>query len=277
MAAQSVFTTQTPSTTDANDNVGYALGTRIRTAVAGTVLGVRWYFPSTVPTSAPVGGLYRRTSDAAGTLLGSVTFSGYTAGAWCSQLFASPVPVTAGDDLVAVVYTPNHYVASGGFFTGTSVVSGDLTAPADDAATPARNGKFITPVAGIAYPTNSFNGGCYFADLLFAADVALTGTATVPLATAAGVLDVTSTPGVVMSGGGSALPAYAYGLIDPVVSRGRSGWYGLLDIVRRNSDELDQEWRTPPESCPDDGEPLTSGPNGDLLFCRFCGWSSRIS
>jgi hypothetical protein len=277
MAAQSVFTTQTPSTTDANDNVGYALGTRIHTAVAGTVLGVRWYFPSTVPTSAPVGGLYRRTSDAVGTLLGSVTFSGYTAGAWCTQLFASPVPVTAGDDLVAVVYTPNHYVASGGFFTGTSVVSGDLTAPADDSVTPARNGKFVTPVASIAYPTNSFNGGCYFADILFAADVVVSGTATVPLVTAAGVLDVTSTPGVVMSGGGSALPALAYGLLDPVVSVGRAGWLGLIDIIHSNADEYAEEERTAPEACPRDGEPLTSSSGGGILFCRFCGWRSRIS
>jgi hypothetical protein len=277
MAAQSVFTTQTPSTTDANDSVGYALGTRIITAVAGTVLGMRWFFPSTVPTSAPVGGLYRRTSDASGTLLGSVTFSGYTAGAWCTQLFASPVPVTAGDDLVAVVYTANHYVASGGFFTGTSVVSGDLTAPADDSVTPARNGKFVTPVASIAYPTSSFNGGCYFVDVLFAADVTLTGAATVPLATADGVLDVTSTPGVVMAGGGSALPALAYGLLDPVIAVGRSGWLGLLDIVHSNRGEHAEAERVAPEACPNDGEPLTTGPDNAILFCRYCGWRSRIS
>lgn len=50
-----------------------------------------------------------------------------------------------------------------------------------------------------------------------------------------------------------------------------SGWYGLLalledaEIQRREFRERD------PVACPHDGEPLTSGPNGEW-FCRFDGW-----
>ncbi|MFD5245002.1 hypothetical protein ACFWIW_10685 [Amycolatopsis sp. NPDC058340] len=48
------------------------------------------------------------------------------------------------------------------------------------------------------------------------------------------------------------------------------GWYGLLAIyqeaVQHQRDELERD----PAACLDCGEPLTTGPNGEL-YCRFDG------
>ena len=49
-------------------------------------------------------------------------------------------------------------------------------------------------------------------------------------------------------------------------------WEQLLAIKREAADEQRAQQTTPPQACPNDGEPLTSGPNGEL-FCRFDGWT----
>lgn len=48
-------------------------------------------------------------------------------------------------------------------------------------------------------------------------------------------------------------------------------WEQLLNIYRQQAEELARERDDPPESCPNDGEPLTSGPGGSLR-CTFDGW-----
>lgn len=48
-------------------------------------------------------------------------------------------------------------------------------------------------------------------------------------------------------------------------------WYGLLDILAEAADIARQYATTPPAACPNDGEPLITGPDG-RLFCRFDGW-----
>ena len=46
-----------------------------------------------------------------------------------------------------------------------------------------------------------------------------------------------------------------------------------LDAVYRGALELARVERSqPPVSCPNDAQPLTSGPHGEL-FCRFDGWT----
>lgn len=166
----SIFTTQTPALPDLNDGVAYCLGTLFTAAADGSASGVRWYFPATLPSGTVTGGLFAWTSDTTGTELARADFANPTAGAWNSVLFASPPAITAATRYLAVVRTPNRYVATGGFFNGNSVVNGQLTAPATDNATPAHNGKFDDlhgAAAGLIYPQQSFNGGCYFVDVLF--------------------------------------------------------------------------------------------------------------
>lgn len=51
-------------------------------------------------------------------------------------------------------------------------------------------------------------------------------------------------------------------------------WQQLLSILKEAADEHRAEQSQPPQACPNDGEPLTSGPDGEL-FCRFDGWNHR--
>lgn len=48
-------------------------------------------------------------------------------------------------------------------------------------------------------------------------------------------------------------------------------WQQLLDIKRRNEEEVADEQTRSPVACPNDGTPLQDGPNGEL-FCPFDGW-----
>lgn len=48
-------------------------------------------------------------------------------------------------------------------------------------------------------------------------------------------------------------------------------WEQLLDIAREAAADRDDERDRPPTACPNDGEPLQEGPQGQL-FCPFDGW-----
>ncbi len=48
-------------------------------------------------------------------------------------------------------------------------------------------------------------------------------------------------------------------------------WEQWLDAKRMTQQELEELAALPPEACPNDGEPLSQGPDG-ALFCRFDGW-----
>lgn len=213
--AESIFTGQTPALTDANDSTRYTLCTLFTPAVNGTVTHGRWYFPATQPSRPPVFALFERTNDTTGTLLGTATFdlTGYAAG-WRTVALSPQIAVTAGHYYYAAIKTEDRYVATTGFFTGSSVVNGNLAAPADDTGTPRRNGRFNDFGAQDVpdYP-DSGGGACYFADIVFAAGevppvkatstAALTAGRTSTAVTSAGrtstdavAANRTSTPGV---------------------------------------------------------------------------------
>lgn len=190
----SIFTSQVPSLTDANDSTRYTLCTLWTPAVDGTVTHGRWYFPATQPSRAPVFALFERSDDSTGTLLGTATFSlaGYAAG-WRTVALAPAISVTAGHFYYASVKTEDRYVATTGFFSGSSVVSGNLTAPADDAGTPRRNGRFndFGTIDVPDYP-DSGGGASYFADVVFDAGALPSTPGTLTAATAAGAFSSVS-------------------------------------------------------------------------------------
>lgn len=49
-------------------------------------------------------------------------------------------------------------------------------------------------------------------------------------------------------------------------------WDQLRSILAENREWRLAEESAPPESCPNDGEPLTEGPNGEL-HCRHDGYT----
>lgn len=48
-------------------------------------------------------------------------------------------------------------------------------------------------------------------------------------------------------------------------------WEQLLDIIADARAEAVEERSQPPQACPNDGEPLRGGPDGQL-YCLFDGW-----
>lgn len=49
------------------------------------------------------------------------------------------------------------------------------------------------------------------------------------------------------------------------------GWGQLLSIYAEAAADRAAEQAAPPEACPNDGEPLRTGPDGGL-YCPFDGW-----
>lgn len=53
------------------------------------------------------------------------------------------------------------------------------------------------------------------------------------------------------------------------------GWYQLLAIGREAAALAEEEINRAPTACPNDGEPLRSGPNG-VLYCPYDGWRPAV-
>jgi hypothetical protein len=250
--AESIFTAQTPASGDVSEPGGINTAVTFVPAVDGTITGIRFFTPLTI-SGTFAGSLYLPTADddpegsGAGTLLGSAVLGvAPTAGAWNVIPLSPPVPVTAGVPYRAAVHSSSgRYVASGNFFNGVSVVNGNLTAP----ATGTNSGGFGSLLQGVfrtgalGYPSNTFNGGNYFVDVVFEAEEVAEGEADFPL-----ILSVSGqgvTPAV---GAGAA----ALGLTFAVEATGSAGDPGFTGICGWSIDPealgVCDEWSSFPAS-----------------------------
>lgn len=50
-------------------------------------------------------------------------------------------------------------------------------------------------------------------------------------------------------------------------------WQQLIDIRREAREDVERAAVAVPLACPNDGEPLVSGPGDGSLYCPFDGWS----
>src|SRR5207248_3269281 len=108
----------------------YELGVRFRADADGFITGLRFY-KSAANTGVHVGHLWTNT----GSLLATVTFTGETASGWQQATFSTPVAVTANTFYVASYHTNvGRYSLNRPYFTGTTVDSPPLHAPADGVA-----------------------------------------------------------------------------------------------------------------------------------------------
>jgi methionine-rich copper-binding protein CopC len=157
----SVLGDVTPKNADSGDGNGVELGMRVVPSVNAVVTGVRFY-KSAANTGTHTGSLW----TSSGQLLATGTFTGETASGWQTLTFASPVPVQAGVTYVASYLAPSgHYAADPGYFTGRSVSTGVLTAPAGTTAV--GNGVFRY---GGGFPTASHNDANYYVDVVVTTD-----------------------------------------------------------------------------------------------------------
>ncbi|MCA0454684.1 MAG: DUF4082 domain-containing protein [Chloroflexi bacterium] len=153
------------STTPANpSNIGNPpavnLGVVFKPSVNGQVMGIRFY------KLAGNGGTHKGYLwSAAGTQLGTVTFSGETATGWQTATFATPITVTANTVYVASYHAPQGRFAydNNTFTSGRSVLP--LYALATGETSPG-NGTYIFGAAGL-FPNATFTATNYWVDVVF--------------------------------------------------------------------------------------------------------------
>ncbi|MCW2638023.1 MAG: hypothetical protein JWP76_329 [Dactylosporangium sp.] len=156
-------TNAVPTVPAFNDASAAEVGVRFKSAVNGTVTGLRFYQgPGNTGTHS--GSLW----TSSGTQLATLTFGDSSGTGWRMANFTTPVPVIAGMTYVASYLAPNgHYAADPNFFTAP-LTNGPLTAPATN------NGVFR--YGGSGFPTSSYSATNYWVDPLFVAGGAQSST-----------------------------------------------------------------------------------------------------
>lgn len=145
-----------PAVTTYNDTAAVELGVKFRAAVAGEVVGLRFY-KGPQNTGTHVGHLWTST----GTLLGTLTFANETASGWQEARFASPIAITAGTTYVASHFAPvGHYSANSNYFA-SDYTNGTLTAPSS--ATAGGNGVYRYANTS-SFPNQTYNATNYWVD-----------------------------------------------------------------------------------------------------------------
>jgi hypothetical protein len=172
--SQSLFTTQTPTNNNAADGApGIVTATTMHFAVSGSISAVRFFASNNALSGTWTVAVWQVTVDdnggpgtGAGTLLSSQTFSGGTVSGnnWNVVTLPAPVSVTPGTFYRVGLFTPQWYVASNGFFAGSSLTNGDITA---DSNTVAHNQGSFVVFSSLTYPNQVGSSACYFVDVLF--------------------------------------------------------------------------------------------------------------
>lgn len=277
----SLFTTQTPTVTDASDGTpGITTATTIRFTSAGTVTGIRFYATATVGGTYTVL-LYRvdaaDTPSPSGTLLASKTAGTTpTGGTWNTVAFDTPVSVTTNTLYRACLFSgAGRYVATTSFFA-SDLVNGEITADAngDDPVGlgTLRNGTFLINAAA-GYPSGG-GGTCYFVDVAFTVDTggaiapdSVTSAVTLgaPTITIGGIAPASATSAITLGAPTITTPE------PPPASTSSSGWNGYLAAIEsaRQDHIVNTERLRRPLDCPYDGWPLTHV-NG-VYHCLFGG------
>src|SRR6185369_10375609 len=177
MADESLFTSQVPTVPDACDGgTGLTRGQVMYAIVAGNVKGIRWYSSTTAPPNTPTLELWTPTSATTGTKLATKAYTGsHVGGTWQTQLFDTPVHVSANTYFVPCVSQDTRYVFRASTFNAGTITNGNLVGIQDNTDPLAAgyligNGR-LNFAGPNAYPDFSpGTGPGYLVDVLFAAD-----------------------------------------------------------------------------------------------------------
>ena len=153
-----VFDFATPDTIDSGDTLPVELGVKFKADFNGSVTGIRFY-KAAGNTGTHIGSLWTTS----GTRLAQATFTNETDSGWQAVTFSSPVSVTPGTTYVASYFAPNGHYSATNFGLASAVDNGLLhTIP----NAPTGNGVYVYG-ASSAFPSNTYNAGNYFVDVLF--------------------------------------------------------------------------------------------------------------
>jgi len=159
--AQNLWTSgQLPSVASASDSKAAELGVRFQAASAGYVSGIRFYKGS-LNTGTHTGSLW----SADGTRLATATFTNESSSGWQEVRFASPVAIEANTTYVASYFAPRgRYAFDANYFEASGVSNGKLTVRAT------REGGGGTFVYGGGFPTDTYQNGNYWVDVVFVSE-----------------------------------------------------------------------------------------------------------
>ncbi|NMO52479.1 DUF4082 domain-containing protein [Actinoplanes sp. TBRC 11911] len=145
--------TNVPATPAANDNSAVEVGVRFRSTTAGFVTGIRFY-KGPGNTGTHTGSLWSST----GVRLGTVTFSGESAGGWQTATLPGPVAVAAGTTYVASYHTDAGFYSVTANGLASNVTRGPLTALA---------GGGVYRYGASGFPSSTFQNSNYWVDVVF--------------------------------------------------------------------------------------------------------------
>ena len=158
----------TPAGTNYDDGTPLEVGVKFQSSVAGQITALKFY-RSPSDTGTDLLDLWTAT----GTKLASATFTNTAASGWQTVALSTPVAIAANTTYVVSYHTTGAYVETDNFFT-TDFTSGVLTAPSIGG-----NGVYAyggTSTTGI-FPTNTWHAANYWADVVFASNIAPAGVA----------------------------------------------------------------------------------------------------
>ena len=152
--------TALPGVADGGPDSAVELGVQFRSAVAGSITGIRFYKAS-ANTGTHVGNLW----TSSGTRLATATFTGETASGWQQVLFTTPVAITSNTVYVASYHANNgHYSANVGYFSVQGVDNYPLHALADGEN--GGNGVYRYGTSS-AFPNQTWEAANYWVDVVF--------------------------------------------------------------------------------------------------------------
>jgi hypothetical protein len=267
---QSLFTSQTPATVNADNANPLHVGTYLTFSEDGEVSAARWYPPTTAQSG--VKAAFYRTIDSVKLSVTDVTFSGSIAGpGWVEVDFDSPIPVTTGVQYAIVIRTPRYYSATTGGSSPWPLTN-------DKISSPATAGRFNDDDnADVQMVATTFNNGCYFADVVYTPDSEVVNPSVTPSGIAVPIALGEPTTRMVITPDGIAVPVTAGEItvsseVPFSAETSGGGWRTLVSISQEQHENMRQETARP-VACPYDGEPLRLGRG--YAHCRFCGYTTR--
>ncbi|MBA3914218.1 MAG: DUF4082 domain-containing protein [Acidobacteriales bacterium] len=152
-ATQSVFTTQTPASSNINEQTSYELGMRFSSDQAGEIAAIRFWKDAN-ESGTHVGHIWASN----GGELANITFTGESASGWQVAYLTTPVSIAPNTIYTVSVNINVSYVSTVGGLANL-ITNGPLTTVADG-----NNGVFGTIGT---FPTSSSQSQNYFRDVLF--------------------------------------------------------------------------------------------------------------
>ena len=174
----SIWSSSTVPGGDGGDVNAVEVGVRFRSDVAGFITGIRFHKQS-LNTGTHVGRLW---SNSGGAPLAEVTFTSESASGWQEASFASPVAISANTTYLASYHTSaGHYSFNGVYFTSPT---DNPPLHALQNGVDGANGVYRYGPGG-TFPTDTYNAGNYWVDVVFSTEATDTTPPTVSSVTPA--------------------------------------------------------------------------------------------